>query len=213
MRRLARLNALSSVEQERDAALAKLNALSSSEQERLNRMASVEKERDAALARLNQAATVEQQRAAVLARLRELRAQYQAYAALVPASAASELDSPQSLSTLLQAKILVRQILDTEPVRSRYPELSATMERYFAALAAQKEADGRRAAVQELDALLARLAARRQAGRRAGVHPLPTRRRSRSPAGPVEPPGSPAAVALSIPAAPPPNQFAVMYST
>ncbi|OHD25907.1 MAG: hypothetical protein A2064_05855 [Spirochaetes bacterium GWB1_66_5] len=54
----------------------------------------------------------------------------------------------------------MRQILDTEPVRSRYPELNATMERYFAALAAQKEADGRRAALQELDTLLARLAAR-----------------------------------------------------
>jgi hypothetical protein len=151
---------LASVEQQRDAALTKLNALSSSEQERLGRVAAAEKERDAALARLSQAATVEQQRAAVLARLRDLRAQYQAYAALVPASAASELDSPQSLSTLLQAKILVRQILDTEPVRSRYPELSATMERYFSALASQKEADGRRAAVQEMDTLLARLVAR-----------------------------------------------------
>ena len=124
------------------------------------RLAAVEKERDAGLARLNQLAAVQQQRAAALARLRELRAQYQAYTALQPASAASELDSPQSLSTLLQAKILVRQILDTEPVRSRYPELTATMERYFTALAAQKEIDGRRAALQELDALLARLAAR-----------------------------------------------------
>ena len=159
-----RLNRIASVEKERDAALAKLNALSSSEQERLNRIASLEKERDAALARLNQLTAVEQQRAAALARLRGLRVQYQAYTALVPASAASELDSPKSLAMLLQAKILVRQILDTEPVRSRYPELSATLERYFTALAAQKETDGRRAALQELDTMLARLTARDQPG-------------------------------------------------
>jgi hypothetical protein len=161
---LARASQLSAVEKERDAALARLSALSASEQERLNRLAALEKERDAALAKLSQAAAVEQQRAAVLARLRDLRVQYQAYAALQPAAAASELDSPQSLSTLLQAKILVRQILDTEPVRSRYPQLNATMERYFTALAAQKQADGRRAALQELDALLARLNALGQPG-------------------------------------------------
>ena len=100
----------------------------------------------------------------MLDRLRSLRTQYQAYAALVPASGASELDSPQSLSTLLQAKILMRQILDTEQVRSLYPQLGATMDRYFAALAAQKEADGRRAALEELDVQLARLAARDQPG-------------------------------------------------
>jgi hypothetical protein len=167
---LARLKALSSVEEERDAALAKLNQLVAVEQQRdaawarLNQLTAVEQQRNAALAKLNELAAVEQQRAAVLARLRDLRVQYQAYTALRPAAAASELDSPQSLSTLLQAKILVRQILDTEPVRSRYPELNATMERYFTALAAQKEVDGRRAALQELDTMLARLTARAQPG-------------------------------------------------
>jgi hypothetical protein len=148
-----RLKRLAAVEQERDAALARLKALSF-----------VEKERDAALARLDQLTAVERQRSGALARLRDLKAQYQAYTALVPASSASELDSPQSLSTLLQAKILVRQILDTEPVRSRYPQLGATMDRYFEALAAQKELDGRRAALQELDTQLARLTARDQPG-------------------------------------------------
>ena len=159
-----RLNRLAVAEKERDAALAKLNALSSSEQERLNRVAAAEKERDAALAKLNALKSVEETRGTVLARLRELRVQYQAYTALVPASAASELDSPKSLATLLQAKILMRQILDTEPVRSQYPGLNDTMERYFTVLAAQKEADGRRAALQELDAQLARLTARDQPG-------------------------------------------------
>jgi hypothetical protein len=152
--------------------------LAAGDQERLNRLATVEKQRDEALSRLDRLAAAEQGRGAALARLRELRSQYQAYAALQPASSASELESPQSLSTLLQAKILVRQILDTEPVRSRYPELNATMERYFAALAAQKETDGRRAALQELDTLLARLAAR---DRPAGAPVFTPYRRSGEP--------------------------------
>jgi hypothetical protein len=159
-----RLDRAAAVEKERDAALARLNALSSSEQERLNQLAAMEQQRDAALAKLNALSSAQQAHGAVLARLRELRAQYQAYTALVPSSAASELDSPKSLATLLQAKILVRQILDTEPVRSQYPGLTDTMERYFTVLAAQKEADGRRAALQELDTQLARLTARDQPG-------------------------------------------------
>ncbi len=162
---------LAVVEKEREAALKERDAALS----RLNALKSVEQERDAALARLKTLNAPAESHSAVVARLRELRAQYQAYVALTPAAAASELDSPQSLSTLLQAKILVRQILDTEPVRSRYPELGATMERYFTALAAQKEADGRRSALQELDALLARLSAR---DRPAGSPSFPSYRRS-----------------------------------
>lgn len=104
--------------------------------------------------------TIEARRAELLARLRELKRQYQAYARLSPPAAADGLDSPRSLATLLQAKILVRQILDSEPIRSQYPQLSQTMERYFEALGEQKESDGRRIALQELDALLSSLTAR-----------------------------------------------------
>jgi len=143
----------------------RLLAGSDSDREVLSsQLASAEKERDAALARVNQLSAVERERDAALTRLRELRAQYQSYVASEPAAAAANSGSPQSLSTLLQAKILVREILDTEPVRSRYPELGATLERYFTALASQKETDGRRTALQELDALLARLTARGQPG-------------------------------------------------
>jgi hypothetical protein len=104
--------------------------------------------------------TAEARRAELLARLRELKRQYQAYARLSPPAAADGLDSPRSLATLLQAKILVRQILDSEPIRSQYPQLSQTMERYFEALGEQKESDGRRIALQELEALLSSLTAR-----------------------------------------------------
>ena len=100
----------------------------------------------------------EARRAELLARLRELKRQYQAYARL--SARAAGLDSPQSLATLLQAKILVRQILDSEPIRSRYPELAQTMDRYFEALGEQKESDGRRIALQELAEQLSSLTAR-----------------------------------------------------
>jgi hypothetical protein len=106
------------------------------------------------LARLDTLRSAEARRAELLGRLRSLKEQYQAYTLLAPAAAVSELDSPQSLATLLQAKILVRQILGSEPVRSEHPELAAAMERYFDALGAQKQAEGRRAALRELDALL-----------------------------------------------------------
>jgi hypothetical protein len=111
--------------------------------------------------------SAEARRAELLARLRELKRQYQAYARLSARPAG--LDSPQSLATLLQAKILVRQILDSEPIRSRYPELSQTMDRYFEALGEQKESDGRRIALQELAEQLSSLTARDKAANPAAL--------------------------------------------
>jgi len=116
------------------------------------------------LASLEGLRTAEERRAGLRARLAELKQQYQAYALLTPDAAASEAGSPESLATLLQAKILVRQILDSEPVRSEHPELAATMERYFTILGTQKESDGRHAALQELDALLGGLESRPEPG-------------------------------------------------
>jgi hypothetical protein len=103
--------------------------------------------------------TAKARKVELLARLGKMRDQYQAYVLLQPSSALAE-DSPEALSTLLQAKILVRQILDSEPIRSQYPDLPATMERYFTALGEQREQDGRAAALRELDALFSRLLAR-----------------------------------------------------
>jgi hypothetical protein len=103
----------------------------------------------------------EARRVELLARLQELKEQYQAYVQLKPSSSLAE-DTPEAISTLLQAKILVRQILDSEPIRSQYPELAATMERYFTALGNQREKDGRQAALGELDILFSRLLAQQK---------------------------------------------------
>ena len=109
------------------------------------------------LAQLARLKTIEQKRQEVNARLRDIRAQYKAYVALVPRSSPADPSSPESLATLLQAKILLRQVLDTEPVRSQYPDLAAKTERYIDAVSARAKDDGRKEALDGLDSLLARL--------------------------------------------------------
>jgi len=109
------------------------------------------------LAQLARLKTTEQKRQEVNARLRDIRAQYKAYVALVPRSSAADPSSPESLATLLQAKILLRQVLDTEPVRSQYPDLAAKTERYIDAVSARAKDDGRKEALDGLDSLLGKL--------------------------------------------------------
>jgi hypothetical protein len=91
------------------------------------------------------------------AKVHDLAGQYKAYTLLVPQASAADPSTAESLATMLQAKILVRQILDSEPARSRYPGLGTAIDRYFAALAEQGRAEGRRAAMEGLTAVLARL--------------------------------------------------------
>ena len=106
------------------------------------------------LDQLTRLKTVDQKRQELNARLRDIRAQYKAYVALVPKSSATDPSSPESLATLLQAKILLRQVLDTEPVRSQYPDLGAKTDRYFDAVSARGRDDGRRETLVGLDSLL-----------------------------------------------------------
>jgi tetratricopeptide (TPR) repeat protein len=110
-----------------------------------------------ALAQLGRLKTDEQKRQDLSARLRDIGAQYKAYVALVPRSSASDPGSPESLATLLQAKILLRQVLDTDPVRSQYPDLAAKTERYIDAVSAKAKNDGRKEALDVLDSLLGKI--------------------------------------------------------
>jgi hypothetical protein len=107
-----------------------------------------------ALARLR---TDEQKKGAILRRLQEIRSQYLAYSALPPQSSAGKTAGDQSLASLLQAKVLLRQILDSDPVRSQYPHLGSDIESYFVALEEQGRADGRMSAIQEMASVLDRL--------------------------------------------------------
>src|SRR5208282_1688342 len=109
------------------------------------------------LTELSRLRTIAHQRQDLSARLRDIRAQYKAYAALVPKSSAEDPSSPESLATLLQTKILLRQVLDAEPVISQYPDLAAKTERYFDAVTAKARDDGRKEALDVLDSLLGKL--------------------------------------------------------
>jgi len=100
----------------------------------------------------------EDKRQAVLARLREIRTQYLAYERLAPRFSSAAPRDDVSLASLLQAKILVFQIADSEPVRSKYPGLRAGLQRYFDALEAQGRDQGRKAAMDDVNTLLDKLA-------------------------------------------------------
>ena len=104
----------------------------------------------AALARLRNS---EQRRQAILRRLQDLRSQYVAYAAL-PQKASGGTAGDQSLASLLQAKVLLRQILGSDPIRTQYPNLDADIGRYFDALERQGKAEGRKEAFDQMASVL-----------------------------------------------------------
>ena len=70
----------------------------------------------------------------------------------------SGVTSPETLADLLEAKLLTWQIIGSDPVASRYPELYETMDRYLDTLTEQSLLEGRYAAVEDMitvvDALL-----------------------------------------------------------
>jgi len=109
------------------------------------------------LAALSRLRTDEQKRQAIIARLRDIRTQYVAYTQLAPKFSLSAPSTDASLASLLQAKILIRQVVDSEPVRSKYPDLGASVDQYFAALEEQGRAQGRKSAIADMSAILDRL--------------------------------------------------------
>jgi hypothetical protein len=71
-------------------------------------------------------------------------------AAAPAASTGSALD----IAVLLRAKLLLWQILQTDPIKTQYPELEATMRSYFDVLAAEQNRAGREAALSDLLAIV-----------------------------------------------------------
>ena len=117
------------------------------------------------LATLAQLKSTEQQRQQVSLRLRDLRDQYKAYVALVPKSSALDPTTPESLATLLQTRIILRQVVDTPSVRSQFPDLGEKTDRYFDALAAGAKATGKKEAFEGMSSLLDSI----QSGAKANV--------------------------------------------
>ena len=95
--------------------------------------------------------------AAALSRLRDLSIRIGKVRSRVGITAPENGRAPMSsdeLTSLLQAKLLVWQIIGTEPVKSKYPQLYDTMQRYFDTFAAQQEEAGRRAGLRSVLSLL-----------------------------------------------------------
>ncbi len=66
-------------------------------------------------------------------------------------SEASKSSGPrEDLAALLQAKVVARRVLNTEPTRSRYPGLGLQLDAYFDALAEESGFAGRREALVDL---------------------------------------------------------------
>ena len=106
------------------------------------------------LAQLAGLKRIDQERQDLNARLRDIRARYKSLVAQTPKASATEPSSSESLAAPLQTKILLRQVLVTEPVLSQYPDLAARVERYLDAISAKAMHDGRKEAIDELDSLL-----------------------------------------------------------
>ena len=107
------------------------------------------------LAAIAQLKTAAEQRQQVSVHLQDLRDQYKAYVALTPPkSSVSDPTSSQSLATLLQTRILLRQVLDSASIRSQFPDLAAKTDNYLDALSTIGKAAGRKEAFEGLNGLL-----------------------------------------------------------
>jgi hypothetical protein len=91
-----------------------------------------------------QAQTAE--REVLRSRLAGLKAQY---AHERSSSSRASLNTPETLATLLQAKLLTLQILASEPVASSYPQLYDQLQEYLDSFASQQLLDGRYSALQD----------------------------------------------------------------
>jgi hypothetical protein len=65
------------------------------------------------------------------------------------AAVAGESTEPD-FASLLQAKLLLWQIIGTDPIKSKYPELYDTMQRYFDTFASQQRQEGREGALRDV---------------------------------------------------------------
>lgn len=60
----------------------------------------------------------------------------------------------EDVAALLQAKLLLWQIIGSDPIKTKYPELYGTMQKYFDTFASQQRQEGRDAALRDVIALI-----------------------------------------------------------
>ncbi len=98
-----------------------------------------------------QASEIESERAATLERLRTFRERFSSFTEYAELSSGI---SQEELRDLLEAKLLVKEIIDSEQVRSQYPELYDTMERYFKAFGEEQWKDGQYSTIKDMIAVI-----------------------------------------------------------
>lgn len=94
---------------------------------------------------------IESERAATLERLRAVRERFSSFTEYAEPSAGI---LQEELRDLLEAKLLVKEIIDSEQVRSQYPELYDTMERYFKAFGEEQWKDGQYSTIKDMIAVI-----------------------------------------------------------
>ncbi len=102
------------------------------------------------------------QREAMLERLELIRRRYTAVSGQ-RAEGSTEY-SDELLSTLFEAKILVKQILSSDPVRSQHPDLYDAMMQYFEVYGERNRTTGAELALQDVIELIALLESPEEAG-------------------------------------------------
>jgi len=103
---------------------------------------------------LERARLVEEQRGVLRERLAKIEERYKKQR---QREGSTSLTTPETLAVLLEAKLLVWQIIDSEPVSTDYPELYETMESYLETFGNQRMLDGRYAALEDMIAVVSAL--------------------------------------------------------
>ena len=130
-------------------------ALTSERDRLLSEKEALEQERERLAEAQRRAQEAEAAREELLLRLTALESRYRNQR---QSTDLSGVTSPETLADLLEAKLLTWQIIGSDPVASRYPQLYETMDRYLDTLTEQSLLEGRYAAVEDMitvvDALL-----------------------------------------------------------
>jgi hypothetical protein len=78
----------------------------------------------------------------------------QSYLASIADIKAGDITPTERLIPLIQAKVRVKQILDSDPIRSVYPKLYEQMDQYLLALSKEQRSIGYAAALSDVNALV-----------------------------------------------------------
>ena len=81
----------------------------------------------------------------------ELQKEYSAYMSSLPGNIEPDQDE---IIDLLGTKVILKQIVSTEPIKSQYPELLDQLELYFSTFGDNQKEEGRSGAINEINSLL-----------------------------------------------------------